>query len=91
MSRIHAIVKGRVQGVGFRYYVSDVAEQMHVKGYVRNLYSGEVEIEAECDDDTSLKEFLNYIRQGPAFARVTDIDVEWFENMRGHREFSITL
>lgn len=91
MSRVHAIVKGRVQGVGFRYFVYDTAKRMNMRGYVRNLYSGEVEVEAECEDDNVLKEFLQILRCGSSLARVTDIDETWFDEMKRYKEFGITL
>ena len=51
------IVSGRVQGVGFRYYVEDIALGMNISGWVRNLSDGTVEIDAEGEED-KLKKFL---------------------------------
>ena len=45
MIRKHVIVRGRVQGVGFRYITSSIASKYHVTGWVRNEYDGSVEIE----------------------------------------------
>ena len=43
--RVHIIVEGLVQGVGFRWFVQRKAESIGIKGWVRNLYDGKVEIE----------------------------------------------
>ena len=45
--RLHAFIQGRVQGVGFRYYVMQAAQDYHLTGWVRNLYDGRVEVVAE--------------------------------------------
>ena len=47
MRRVRMIVCGRVQGVGYRYYVKEQAQKLGIKGYVRNLPGGEVEVDAE--------------------------------------------
>lgn len=57
MERIHAVAKGRVQGVGYRYFVVECAHATGVHGYVRNLPDGTVEIVAE-SSPAALDEFL---------------------------------
>lgn len=47
MKRIHLIITGRVQGVGFRFYAREIAQKTGVKGWVKNLPNGNVEITAE--------------------------------------------
>jgi len=47
MKRVRIIVDGRVQGIGFRYYVSKRAQEHDIKGYVRNMPDGRVEIDAK--------------------------------------------
>lgn len=75
-TRLEAIVKGRVQGVGFRYHVSHRARHIGVTGYVRNLWDGSVEIVAE-GDKTLVEQFLSYLQVGPRSAWVRDIVVNW--------------
>ena len=69
------IVSGRVQGVGFRYYVQDHAAVEGVHGYVRNLPDGRVEALLEGDDESVLR-VERALRRGPAGARVDDVVVE---------------
>lgn len=69
MKRIHLIVEGRVQGVGFRYFVQKQANAFGVNGFVRNLYNGGVEIDAEAPSP-NLQHFIEVCKKGPALARV---------------------
>jgi acylphosphatase len=66
------LVRGRVQGVGYRYFAQDVAERLGVTGFVRNLRSGEVEVHAEGDEAT-LKVFRQELERGPRMAQVTEV------------------
>ena len=69
MQRIKAIISGRVQGVGFRYFVQEKALKTGIKGYVKNMPGGNVEIDAEGEKE-SLDQFLKICRQGPPASRV---------------------
>jgi len=51
----HYLVRGRVQGVGYRYFALEAAERLGVTGYVRNLATGEVEVHAEAEEATAEK------------------------------------
>ncbi len=90
MSYLKAIVKGRVQGVGFRYFVYDLARQYGLKGTVRNLYSGAVEVQADGDDEL-LSTFLDALRTGPRMAQIDDVETEWSKEEKGFRDFRITF
>jgi len=68
----HYLVRGRVQGVGYRYFALEAAERLGVTGYVRNLVSGEVEVHAEAEE-AALEIFRQELERGPRMARVTDI------------------
>ena len=68
-------VKGRVQGVGFRYFTYQVARSLGVKGWVRNLSSGDVEIHAQGNDE-SIRAFQSRIESGPPSARVSEVEIE---------------
>ena len=69
-------VKGRVQGVGFRWFVQQKAQKFEVSGYVRNLDNGDVEIEAE-GERGRLEELIKSVKVGPTFSKVADIIIEW--------------
>jgi acylphosphatase len=75
-ARFHAIVKGYVQGVGFRYFVLDEAVAMGVSGWVRNLWNGDVELMAEGERE-ALDKLLAVLRRGPRAAHVSGVDIEW--------------
>ena len=69
------LVSGRVQGVGFRYYVQDHAAVEGVHGYARNLPDGRVEALLEGDDESVLR-VERALRRGPSGAQVDDVVVE---------------
>ena len=71
--RLSLIIRGRVQGVGYRYFAQEAAESLGVTGWVRNGWNREVELEAQAGPDT-LRLFCERLREGPVLSRVTDID-----------------
>ena len=73
MASYRYIVRGRVQGVGYRYFVMREAAALGVSGFARNLPDGTVEVIAEAADDV-LDLFEDRLRQGPSFASVKDLD-----------------
>ncbi|MFP4367599.1 MAG: acylphosphatase [Bacteroidales bacterium] len=75
MKRLKMKITGRVQGVAFRHYAQTKASQNGVKGYVKNMPDGSVEIEAE-GDEKALDGFVSWCHQGPDAARVEDIKVQ---------------
>jgi len=81
-------VQGRVQGVGFRVFVAQRARSLELKGCVRNLPDGSVEIEAEGDPD-ALDRLLEAVRRGPPAARVTDVDDTRSEAPARFRHFEV--
>jgi len=71
----HVIVRGRVQGVGFRYALVDAATMMGAAGWVRNRRDGTVEALVQ-GEDTIVDAVVAWCRRGPPAARVTTVDVE---------------
>lgn len=69
------IVRGNVQGVGFRFHAKRKADEMGVKGFVQNKDNGEVYIEAESNADT-LDRFVDWCRVGPDHALIRGVKVE---------------
>jgi acylphosphatase len=75
-TRVQIVASGLVQGVGFRWFVARHASDLNIRGYVRNLYDGNVEIQAE-GSRAAVEELLRQIRIGPRASRVTRVNVEW--------------
>ena len=75
MKCTHLIVSGRVQGVYFRANVKNKATQLGLKGYAKNLESGDVEVVAEGNEE-KVKDLVDFIKKGPGIASVTGIQVK---------------
>ncbi|HOJ00732.1 MAG TPA: acylphosphatase [Anaerolineaceae bacterium] len=76
VARMHVVVSGRVQGVGFRFFTMQSAWTHEVTGWVRNRLDGDVEVVAEGRRE-ALEAMLLDLKQGPASASVADVKVEW--------------
>lgn len=72
MASAHFLVSGRVQGVGFRYFVAGTARQLKLTGWVRNQPDGTVECVAAGSDE-QLDQFEEQLRSGPPLARVSEL------------------
>jgi acylphosphatase len=73
MAAYRYVVTGRVQGVGYRYFVLREAERLGLAGFTRNLSDGRVEVVAEGAEDV-LGELETRLRRGPSFAAVAGVD-----------------
>lgn len=90
-ARLQAIVRGRVQGVGFREFVWRRASILGVTGYVRNLPDGRsVEVVAE-GERQALEQLLAYLREGPPLSVVNGVDVEWLAASGRFSSFEVAL
>ncbi len=76
IEELHAYVSGRVQGVGFRYFVVQKAHELALRGYARNDSDGSVEVLAQGPRPV-LEHLLLYLRRGPSAAQVRDVRVTW--------------
>ncbi len=76
--RLHALVEGRVQGVGFRAFVEQVAHQLGVSGWVRNRWDSSVEVLAE-GSQAQLEALLEALQRGPRMSYVETVTPEWSE------------
>ena len=68
----HFLVRGRVQGVGFRWFTQRTALHLNVVGYVRNLPGGELEVRGQAEENV-LAQFKQELGRGPQGARVSEI------------------
>lgn len=85
MKRIHIFVEGRVQGVFFRHYTRETATVYNIKGWVRNLHDGRVEMVCEGSGE-DIEKMIEWCRQGPPGSHVGKIDTAW-EEYRGEFEY----
>jgi acylphosphatase len=76
IEQFKALIHGRVQGVGYRFFAERWANELGITGYAKNLYNGDVEVVAQ-GDKPSLETYLAKLREGPHASRVSNIDVEW--------------
>jgi len=70
------MVRGQVQGVGFRYFVVEKAQSLGLRGYVRNEGSGDVEVLSQ-GPRTALERLLALLRRGPSAAQVSEVTTTW--------------
>jgi len=85
--RIHIFYDGRVQGVGFRFTVEYIASDLNIKGWVKNLHDGRVEIMAEAKEDL-LNELLKRIRDRMGIYIVNEV-VDWFDFKNEFKSFDV--
>ena len=86
--RLHIVVTGRVQGVGFRYFTQSRARAFGLSGYVWNRNDGAVEVEAE-GAKGALESFLSEVERGPGGAAVEEARATWSEGPARHERFRI--
>ncbi|HEX4591880.1 MAG TPA: acylphosphatase [Gemmataceae bacterium] len=86
--RVHLIVRGIVQGVGFRMYTMREAERLGLAGYVRNLPDGSVEIAAE-GEAAAVDRLIAWAKHGPPGVVVEDVSVENGEPTGEFSDFGI--
>ena len=86
--RYKIVVTGTVQGVGFRYATKKQAKALGIKGYVKNTYDGNVEIEAEADE-SKLQLFIKWCHIGPPMANVKMVNTSVINTTKGYTNFDI--
>jgi acylphosphatase len=72
--RVRLLISGRVQGVGYRASAQDEAEALGLRGWVRNLHSGQVELAAEGPPE-AVEALVRWCRRGPPGGRVTEVEL----------------
>jgi acylphosphatase len=87
-ARVHLLISGMVQMVGFRYFVERKARQYGLTGFTRNLPDGRVEVEAE-GERGMLEELVKDCLVGPPASRVADVKVEWKPYQAEFQQFVI--
>ena len=90
INAVDIIVQGRVQGVGFRFFVRDHATSLDLKGWVKNLPDGTVGIHAEGEKEI-LHDFIQIVERGPAFGYVSKLSIDWVTPENIYNGFKITF
>ena len=86
--RLHIIITGRVQGVGYRFFAKDNADLYNATGWVRNCANGSVEVEAQAQEEI-LHKFCEELRKGPFMGAVSDLQTQEIELASGENSFRI--
>ncbi len=86
--RLHALVEGNVQGVGFRYFVIMCSEELQLTGWVRNLWDGRVEVMAE-GMKPMLEILIKRLQEGPRSAQVTKVNLKWQTATNEFNDFNV--
>jgi acylphosphatase len=86
--RAHLLVSGIVQGVGFRFFAYNHATNFNLTGYVRNLPSGQVELEVE-GDRSLVEAFIKEVRVGSRSSHITDVKIEWIKCTNSNSSFEV--
>ncbi|MFN3527495.1 MAG: acylphosphatase [Candidatus Altarchaeaceae archaeon] len=92
MKRVHIFISGKVQGVGFRWFVKRNASKRNIKGFVRNLYNGERAGQVECvfeGDEKDIEEMIELCKKGPIFSKVESVEVIEEEYKNEFNDFEI--
>ena len=84
----HIVITGKVQGVGFRYWLYKEAIQRNIDGWVRNKISGEVEA-LLIGNDAEVNSIINLCKKGPSSSKVTNISVKDYEKAYLNKSFEI--
>lgn len=88
MVQYEITVKGRVQGVGFRYYTKKQAEIFNLKGWVKNTSTGNVLVMVQ-GEQAEINTFMDYLRVGPTLSRVTEVNKVLMQVTQVYTDFQI--
>lgn len=89
MQQAHVFISGRVQGVSYRYFVLQNAQELGITGWVRNIDDGRVEAVFQ-GEKGHIDQMLALCKEGPSLAEVNHIDNTWEEGKELFDQFSIT-
>ena len=86
--RVHVFYSGRVQGVGFRYEAESVAHRLGLKGWVKNLQDGRVELLCEGSRE-QIEQILSEIQEGTLGRHIKKVDCVWEAPTNEYKDFSV--
>ena len=82
----HIVITGKVQGIGFRYWLYKAAIQRNIDGWVRNKISGEVEA-LIIGNDENVNDLIKLCEKGPIFSKVTKVKVQNYQKEHFGKSF----
>ena len=88
LKHAHLLVQGQVQGIGYRFFALKTARIVGVSGWVKNLPTGEVELEAE-GEDTAIKQYIQTLRTKHPWAQIDNVAVNWLPYEGKFQDFKI--
>lgn len=91
MMRVNLVIEGRVQGVGFRWFARELAQELGLTGDVRNNRDSTVEIHVQ-GEKVQIERFVYCLYEGPnRFTRVDNVRVREIHLVEGEKEFEVVL
>ncbi len=87
---LHLVISGQVQGVFFRAHTKEMADSLHLVGWVKNLPSGKVEVYAK-GGVKHLEKLLQWCHKGPPQAKVSQVEVAWDKDLGDFSSFEIVI
>ena len=88
MKKIHIVITGKVQGVGFRYWLHQIANKKNVYGWVKNKNTNEVEA-LLLGEDKNVNELIKLVRKGPSSAHVENLNIQNYQKEYLRKSFDI--
>jgi len=88
MKTYKIILSGRVQGVFFRLFTKKKANELGIKGYVKNLENDKIEAVFQGKED-SIKKIINWCKKGPSSARIDSIKIHQIKSEKEYKEFKV--
>ena len=88
MKKIHIVITGKVQGVGFRYWLYQIANEKNVYGWVKNINTNEVEA-VFLGKEKKVDEIIKLCRKGPTSSNVVSVKIEDYQQEYTNKSFDI--
>lgn len=89
IKKAHVLIRGQVQGVGYRFFAQKTARQHGLTGWVKNNKDGSVEVDVE-GEEAVIKSFLNTLRTKHPWAKIEALDIDWSSAAQEYQAFEIT-
>ena len=85
----HLLIFGKVQGVGFRYWLYEKAIKKNIRGWVKNTIQGQVEALLIGDDDKNVNDLIKQCQKGPLSSNVTQVKIQDYKQEYLKKTFDI--